>query len=725
MVPLDAVPDGFVQPSVADFWKAPAMYRRERPSIPAPTFDHLLELSAKALEEANVIEIKADPISFKSLAPLGWAALFVAFSLSVISQLVALSSGNCNQARTQLDQGNYQEALSATALAIRCNPFSAASYFERGRALVHLLRFREAEECFNRCLTFDPDYAAALDARAALSIKLDKPEATISDTYRLMALSSVGLNTFQYGNLAVAYYKTGRYDEAIKYYDKALRLDSHSLSLQLGRTYCLSGKQQHQQALSACNALIRANGASGQVLALRGYCLERLHNLAGAARDFDLALAKEPNNPLFYSYRAALLAERNNASAALKDYMKAADLDCDNATAQHRAAKMLADSGRTSEALVYYNRLAKLPSFDRSFDQHQERAALNFSSGNYQACLIDVKRAIELEPDCDLHVTAALCQAHLGQTREARATIAEAYRLRPDCPSVALGDAGVEAVLGQKLSAVDKYSRVLLACADSREALVGRGQCYFDRGQWASAAQDFKKAVALGVDNAQVKNNLVLCENVLSRGAKIKLDLPRQTIVDLAKLNNTELFDNGCKSYQISEMPLAVIYFSELVRRQPTNLGARKNLAHSLEAAGNHCQAVAIFEPLSSADSLEVKDQTCYAHALASAGLYERSIAIVQRLHNSDPSNMTYRLELTKLFSASGQMDKALGLCRDSLALSTSGTAGPSGASGPCGTSEELRNLNNVYESLITEQLRSKKDCRASRSSSSAAETEG
>jgi DNA-binding SARP family transcriptional activator len=159
-------------------------------------------------------------------------------------------------------------------------------------------------------------------------------------------------------------------------------------------------------------------------------------------------------------------------------------------------------------------------------------------------------------------------------------------------------------------------------------------------------------------------------------------------------------------------MPLAVIYFAELAKREPTNVEARKNLARSYDGAGNHEGAIAVFEQLSQMGQLDVKEQACYAHALAANGLYDRSIAIMQRLNDGAPTNMAYRLELTKMLSASGQIDKAIGMCKDSLAMGAS--------------SEERKSLNNVYESLVTEKLRSKKGDQGSvRTNVSPVATEG
>jgi tetratricopeptide (TPR) repeat protein len=709
-------------PEPINFWTAPIKYKKETVATTLLDMQPAAQPAVAAVPGSSCdqsvwcappADDKVARLTFKTFAPLGWAALVFVCSATIISQLVVFGGKNCDQAQRLCDSGNYQEALTSASLAVRCNPLSARSYYERGRALVHMLRYREAEECFNQSLNLDPDRLATLDARAALSLKIDKPEQTISDSLRLKALAVHGLNALQYGNMAVACYKIGRYDEAIKFYNQALARGGNKLSICLGQTYCLSGKQQHKQALAACDGLINQHGAQSQILALRGYCLQRLHDLAGAQKDFDLALAKEPTNPTYYGYRGALMAQLKKPVAALADYTKAANLDRRSAPAQYVVAKMLKTLGRDKEALTYYDRLAQLPSFEYSFGQHQERAALNFSAGNYEACLADLKRAIELKPDCDAHVTAAVCLAHLGQDSKARVAIAEAYRLRPESAGVMLGEAQVDALLGQSLSAVDKYSKVLTAKGDNKAALIGRGQCYFGRGQWASAAEDLKRAVAMGVSDVAVTSNLAQCQSVLNKGAKISLDLPTQKIVDLSKLDRVGLSDKGRAAYQGGDMQLAVIYFAELAKREPANMDARKNLAHSLEAKGDHGDAIAVFEPLSQGGRLEVKDQNCYAHALAAAGLYERSIAIMQRLHNGDPANMTYRLELTKMFSAAGQIDKALGMCRDSLAMH--------------GSIDELKSLNNVYESLVTERLRSKKDNDGSIRATSAtrAETEG
>jgi lipopolysaccharide biosynthesis regulator YciM len=219
--------------------------------------------------------------------------------------------------------------------------------------------------------------------------------------------------------------------------------------------------------------------------------------------------------------------------------------------------------------------------------------------------------------------------------------------------------------------------------------------------------------MAMGACDATVKGNLAQCDRVLSSCARISLDVPKQQIVDMTKLAGAEVETAGRKAYQDGEMHMASLYFAELVKRQPANLDGRRLLGHALEGAGDHTQAVAVFEPMSLGGQLAFNDQFCYAHALAASGLYDRSIAIMQRLHEGQPANMTYRLELTKMFSAAGQLDKAIGMCRDSLAMS--------------GTSEDRKNLNNVYESLLTQQLRGKKvgSTAADAASATRADTEG
>jgi tetratricopeptide (TPR) repeat protein len=645
------------------------------------------------------------------VVPVALSLLFVGVLTAAAVQLNNLSTKNCASSKLLSDNGKYQEALIAAGEAVKYNPLAAQAYFEKGRALVRLMRYREAKECFDRCLSLDPADLIALDSRAALSLKISQPQQAIVDLQKLATLQDNKLNVMQRGNLAVAYYQSGQYERSIEAYDQALALDSNNVTLQLGRAYCLAGKQQHQIALAVCDKLLAQSAGNSKVLALRGYCYQRLNKNDRALQDFNLALSKDPSNAAIYTYRAGLMEQLKKPALALNDYIKAADLDRDNAQAAYTVARALKNAGRQQEALAYYNKLALLPAFDRSFDQHQERAALNYSAGHYQACLSDLSRAIELEPDCDLHVQKALCLAKLGRASDARATIAEAYRLSPDNTEVTVADAQVEEILGQTLSAVDKYSLALTNAADNKEALVGRGGCYFSRGQWASAAQDFKKAIALGTTDNLVKIKLAHCQEVLTSGARVSLDLPSRRLIDLAKLNRTELFDKGTKASVGGDNQLATIYFGELARREPSNIEARTNLAYCYEGAGMHEEAIAAFAPLSVANQLDVRAQACYAHALAATGLYERSIAIMQRLNDREPTNLTFRLDLIKMFSAAGQIDKAISICHDALAMH--------------GSSAERSSLNNVYESLVTEKSRSKNESTTGTTTAVKPETEG
>ena len=694
-----------------DFWQAPL----QTPGLPRRKFsasEYRLPVEVETSEPAARATFSPENLlSFKVAAPVAAACMFISCMVYLACQLNTQSEGNCLQAQSQFKQGKYLPALFAANEAIKANPFAASGYFEKSRALTRLMRYREARECLDKSLAINPELATALDSRAALSLKTAQPEQTIADSLQLAKLLGGQLSAVQYGNLAVAYYKVGQFDRSIAAYDHALALDKSSATLALGRAYCLAGKQQHKAALAVCDNLIKRDGLSSKVLALRGYCYERQNDNDRALRDFNLALAKDPTNAAIYTFRAGLMEQLKKPQAALKDYLTAAKYDNDNAEAQYKAAKYLKSLGQEQTALIYYNRLAQFPSFERSFDQHQDRAALNYHAGHYQACLADLKRAIELEPDCDLHVLKSLCLARLGQAGEARATIAEASRLSPGSATVALADAQVEEILGQTLSAIDKYSLLLTANQDDEAALSGRGACYFSRGQWASAARDLKKAIAQGDNDSQVKVKLAHCQQVLASGARVCLDLPSRRVIDLTKLNRTQLFADGSKAYESGDNQLASIYFGELAKREPSNLVARTNLAFSYEGAGMHDEAIATFEQLSLAGQLDVRGQACYAHALASAGLYDRSIAIMQRLNDSEPKNVAFRLDLIRMFSAAGQIDKAIASCRDALAMN--------------GSNAERSSLHNVYESLVTEKSRSKNEAGGSATTAVKPETEG
>lgn len=617
-------------------------------------------------------------------ALFAWAAAGLITVAASCDFLRGFALTKCNEASVNLGKEQYIEALASATTATRANPFLAKAYFLRGQSLTKMLRYKEALECFNSGLTLDKDNLQALDERAAVALKLKKSEITISDISRIIELAPDQVTAFQIGNRAIAYFNSGEYRKALNDYDRALKMEPSSYSLQLSRAFCLTQDMQYAEALKACAALLQMDPDNNEVLTQQGYCKQQLGDKTGALNDFSLAIKKDPGSARWLTYRAGLYMTMGASEKALQDYCRAADRDLGNETAQYTAAKLCRTLKRNSDAVKYYERVSHFANFRTSFEKQLERAQVNLDQGNYNVALKDLLRVERIKSTGQILFMQAICYSHLKQNKTARDTMAEAVKLAGDSTAALLNRAEIEAVLGDNISAIDHYSQVLRIEPGNAEALMKRGQFYQKRSQWASAGQDFKRAIALGNKSTAAKTGLATCIQKLGDGARVSLNLPVAFNVDMVKLDVATLNRDGLKQFQQGNHAIAALYFTELARRDPDNLTTRRYLAHSLAGGGSHHEAVVAFHALGSV-KLDSRDKLVYARSLAAIRQYENAIELVASLDKAAANGDTqYRFELAKLLSASGQNDKAIAICGDSLQQSSS----------------HSRELANLYQSL-------------------------
>ncbi|HEY7081304.1 MAG TPA: tetratricopeptide repeat protein [Nitrososphaeraceae archaeon] len=131
-------------------------------------------------------------------------------------------------------------ALESFNKAIMITPDYAEAYYRKGQALVNLGKHQEAVKCFDEALRIQPLYnEAAKEKEAALEIQRQKESTLIIQEGQLhlkngrynSAIDSFTKAIDANPNYALAYtykgdtlYKLQRYEEAIKYFDEALKL---------------------------------------------------------------------------------------------------------------------------------------------------------------------------------------------------------------------------------------------------------------------------------------------------------------------------------------------------------------------------------------------------------------------------------------------------------------------------------------------------------------------
>jgi Flp pilus assembly protein TadD len=145
-----------------------------------------------------------------------------ATTLTTASSLDAKSvKARVNLGRVLNDSGSFKEALAAADEAITLDPDSSPAHNVRGRALVNLRRVDEGIEAFKTAVEKDPANAYALNNLGYALIGQERFSEAVPLLEEAVRLKPE-VGCFQ-NNLGMAYERTGKKDEAIATYRKAVQ----------------------------------------------------------------------------------------------------------------------------------------------------------------------------------------------------------------------------------------------------------------------------------------------------------------------------------------------------------------------------------------------------------------------------------------------------------------------------------------------------------------------
>jgi cytochrome c-type biogenesis protein CcmH/NrfG len=167
--------------------------------------------------------------------PIGHAYLALAYTALKRDKQALEESARAIQLGPERDYTHYvrsfilgkkakiKEALKSIEEAIRLNPRSPA-YFE----LLSQIRFAQKEwkpalEAAEKGLSFNPEHIPCLEARIQALIQLDRREDAEQASQALLALDPE--NPDAHGQKGALLLREGKYDEAVRVYEEALRLN--------------------------------------------------------------------------------------------------------------------------------------------------------------------------------------------------------------------------------------------------------------------------------------------------------------------------------------------------------------------------------------------------------------------------------------------------------------------------------------------------------------------
>lgn len=211
-------------------------------------------------------------------------------------------------------------------------------------------RLREAESEYRELLERDPQNADAAHWLGVLILQSARPAEAIEHLERAAAARPD--DSAFLANLAHAYLRCGRRDEAITMFDRAVSLDPQpQLLLSAGSAHIArSGPGDAQRAVDLLTKAQAAGMSSAELHQQLGLALLLANRIEEAVKECQLACEMQPRNAEAFHNLAAALARKGETANARLCLAQALELNPNYARACFALAVMEAEAGRLVEA---------------------------------------------------------------------------------------------------------------------------------------------------------------------------------------------------------------------------------------------------------------------------------------------------------------------------------------------------------------------------------------
>ncbi|MFH0764766.1 MAG: tetratricopeptide repeat protein [Candidatus Omnitrophota bacterium] len=253
-------------------------------------------------------------------------------------------------------------AFEELTLAEKLDPQDAKPKFLTALIYTSLGKFEEARKKYEEVTRLDPESIWALSSLADVLV-LEKKMAEAASIYEKLIEKEKNEPLLRF-NLAVIYSRIGRLDPAVDKLKEAIRLKPDYIEAYIGL----------------------------------GVLCEMKKDYAGAARNFEKALAIEPLDARLHFYLGVLYEKKKEKRLAVKEFRETIKLDASFSDAYNYLGYMFAEDGLNldeAEALIK-KALRAEPDNGAYVDS---LGWVYFKKGMYEKALVELERAVKLEPN--------------------------------------------------------------------------------------------------------------------------------------------------------------------------------------------------------------------------------------------------------------------------------------------------------------------------------------
>ncbi|MGE0077974.1 MAG: tetratricopeptide repeat protein [Bacteroidales bacterium] len=416
----------------------------------------------------------------------------------------------------------YKQAMKEIDAALDLKPNSSEFLFTQGITYFQMQDYLKAIEIFSRVIKLDSSNPDVWINRGSARLLSGDTLGALSD-YNL----AIRVNPFyanSYSRRGILNAEINKLNLALTDLDQAISLDPQSIDNYFNRALVYHNLKQPQKALEDLNKVLSFDPKYSLALFNRAIISYQIDDFQQAIDDLTKLTTLNPENVLIYYYRGSILYEKGQLQKAISDYTTAINIFPDFANAYINRSEVKSRTGDLKGAEADYKKGKELMAKYKGSDQKNPIAMLD-SSGKFNKLISlekDFNTASRLSVETNrFKVTSAflpmlkLCLNWPSKTQNPNQirnswldsinnTLPEDYQLvlstQPDNRAKEISLQTIDT-----LFANNPYQSLL------------RGIALTEKGRYANATQEFKKAAKRNPDNPLVQLNLIASTTDMAR----------------------------------------------------------------------------------------------------------------------------------------------------------------------------------------------------------------
>ena len=344
-------------------------------------------------------------------------------------------------------------------------------------------------------------------------------------------------NISAYNGKGNAYDDLKMYKEAIKAYNMAIKLDPNNTLAYINKGIALKNQDKHDEALKLYDLAIKINPYDTKAFNCKGNALDDLKKFREAIKNYDISIKINPNDPAVHINKGISLYHFEKYEEAIKSFNHAIKLDPNDIFAYINKGKSLKNLKKYQDAIKSYDIAIKLNPQDPSSYNNKGNALDDLKQ--YKEAIKSYDIAIKLNPkDYSAYINKGIAYKKQKKFDDAIKSYNKAIKTNPNNPLAYNCKGNTLDDLKQYKEAIESYDIAIKLNPNEASVYINKGIALKNQKLYEEAIKAYNIAIKLDPNDALAFANRGNLKLNMNKNSEALEDLKKSKY--LIDINKTE-----------------------------------------------------------------------------------------------------------------------------------------------------------------------------------------